>query len=405
MTLEFEKLTEDVRAMAEEMSRQLGFREVKLREALQLLDEYATAWDTLEERVSQAVRQSDEKYYRAARPLHRDHALNQGIRAGAAPELATVIASDGSQIVPDRHAAFLYFLINVGTITYYHGRALAPKVETKPKLVYPRAGERDLEDEFTISSAIVSMRRDQLEIETLAARTAEAIEQPGPRLAILDQRLLYFPVGSLPGPESQNVVKKWQEAMTAVRLAGGWLAGFIDRPGKKSVLSMLYSTKVGQPGFQASDIYRTDLLAGLTDTELYDAVLQPGERSPVFVDVSQHNNSFADNDAQNEVCFFYLKTGPGEQQLARVDIPRSVAEDKMAVGAVHALLVEQCRILGSYPYAITRADEIAVVGRNDQEELENRIALRLAEQDMRPQMTSKQMAKDLARATKSRYKG
>jgi hypothetical protein len=406
MTLEFEKLTAEVVKMAQEMHRQRGLQQVKVQEALRLLDEYAVAWDTLATRVEQAQRQTDEKFYRAALPLHTDHPLNKGIAPGPAPKQATIIASDGSQIVPDRHAAFLYYLINIGTITYYHGRALAPAVETNPRLVYPGSDVLNAEedDAFTISSAIVGMRRDQLEIETLAAKTAQAFGQPGPRLAILDQRLLYFPVGNLPGPERQNVVEKWQEAITAVRLSGGWLAGFIDRPGKKSVLSMLYSMQVDQPGFKASDIYRTDLLAGLTDTHLFDTVLLPSERSTVFVDVSDHNNKFANKDAENEVCFFYLKTGPGEQQLARVDIPRSVAEDHTAVAAIHALLVEQCRILGSYPYTITRADEIAVVGRFDQDELENRISLRLAEYDLRPGATSKQMAKNLARTSKTRYK-
>jgi hypothetical protein len=80
-----------------------------------------------------------------------------------------------------------------------------------------------------------------------------------------------------------------------------------------------------------------------------------------------------------------------------------VAQDEEAVSAVHALIFDQCQILGLYPYVITRADEIAVVGRRDQEELEHRIALRLAEKGIDTQMTSKQQSKQFARSGKTRH--
>ena len=104
-----------------------------------------------------------------------------------------------------------------------------------------------------------------------------------------------------------------------------------------------------------------------------------------------------------EANFIYLRTGEGNRQLARVDIPMWVARDEETVSEVHALIYDQCQILGSYPYVITRADEIAVVGRRDQEELEHRIALRLAEQGIDAQMTSKQQSKDFARSSKTRH--
>ncbi len=78
---------------------------------------------------------------------------------------------------------------------------------------------------------------------------------------------------------------------------------------------------------------------------------------------------------------------------------------KRALSAVHALIFDQCQILGSYPYVITRADEIAVVGRREQEELEHRIALRLAEKGVETRMTSKQQSKQFARSSKTRMKG
>ena len=75
--------------------------------------------------------------------------------------------------------------------------------------------------------------------------------------------------------------EKWQEAMTAVRLSGGWLAGFIDRPGKKSVLSMLTACRSINRASRPVTSIAPILLGGLTDTDLFDAVLSLGERSVV----------------------------------------------------------------------------------------------------------------------------
>lgn len=407
MSLEFEQLTTAVAEMAQQVGRRRDQQRAQLDQALALIHTYAAAWPLIAERMQRAQAQADMKFYRAARPLHSDLPLDRGVAPRELPPRATIIATDGSQIVPDRHAPFLYYLINIGTISYFHGSGRSPEVHSRPVLVYPGSDESESEDAFQLNHALVSMRRDQEEIVTLAAKVAQAKKEPGPVLGILDQRLLYWPIGSSSSAASGRVVENWQEAMSAVHHAGGWLAGFIDRPGKRSVLAMLHTLDLENSGRQISDLYRagSDFYAGLTDTDLFDALLAPGERSVVFVDVSQHNQTFANRDAHNEVCFFYLKTGPAAGQLARVDVPMWVASDKTALGDVHALLVDQCQIIGHYPYVITRADEIAVVGRRDQEELENRIALRLASLDIHTMTTAKQQSKELARGGKTRFEG
>ena len=405
MTLEFEQLASSMDKMVQELSRQQNRQKAQLDLVLEQLAAYAASWEEIEEKIGRAVVLADEKYYRSAVPLHHSHPLDQGIPPSNPPIQATIVACDGSQIVPDRHAPFLYYLINIGTIAYYHGSGDSPDVFTAPTLKYPGADELDEDDLFTLNSALVSLWRDRFEIEALQDTIAKARPHTGPQLAILDQRLLYWPASGLPGREGQKVVEAWQQAMTGIREAGACLAGYIDRPGKRSVLTMLHSLDIDQPGFKVSELYRSALYAGLSDIDLYDPILAPGERSPVFLDISQHNNTFRGRDKENEVCFFYLRTGEGKRQLARVDIPMWVARNENNVKTVHALLYDQCAILGSYPYVITRADEIAVVGRRDQEELENRIALRLADLGMEARMTAKQQSKEFARGGKTRHEG
>lgn len=405
MTLEFEKLTDAVADMVLQVGQRRRRQQEQLAEALDLLNDHANAWDEIESALALAVTLADEKFYRSARPLREQQPLNVGRPPGACPAQATIIASDGSQIVPDRHAPFLYYLINVGVMVYHHGSGRPPDIFTVPQLNYPRDDALEEEDTFALGSALVSLWRDRAEIETLAQTAWDLRRDAAALLAIIDQRLLYWPAGGLPGNEGSKVVEAWQNAMTRVRDSGGWLAGYIDRPGKRSVLTMLHSLNAGRPGFDIGELYSAARFSGLTDADLFDEILAPGERSPVFVDISQHNNTFRERDGRNEVCFFYLKTGPNPRQVARVDVPMWVAEEETAVAAVHALIYDQCRILGYYPYVITRADEIAVVGHRDKEELENRIALRLADAGIAAAETSKQQAKGLARSGRTRHGG
>jgi len=146
-----------------------------------------------------------------------------------------------------------------------------------------------------------------------------------------------------------------------------------------------------------------DDTSGLTDDHLFRQFLGPGQRSKIFVDVSQHNDEFRARDPLNEVCFFYLNPGQRGQHIARVDIPMWVAQDRAAVDDVHSLLVDQCAILGDYPYVLARADEIAVVGRQDQESLSMMIENLMQRQGLAGEMTAKQRSKELARAGRTRH--
>jgi hypothetical protein len=108
-------------------------------------------------------------------------------------------------------------------------------------------------------------------------------------------------------------------------------------------------------------------------------------------------------DEAIEVGFFYLNVANYGSHLARVDVPRWVIEDEGAMDKVHALLYDQCQILGDYPYVLTRADEIAVVGRGDTAELNNWIELQMQREDIYSSATAKQSTKDIARAGKTKF--
>jgi hypothetical protein len=327
--------------------------------------------------------------------------MDAAIPPNPPPGQATIVATDGSQIIPDRHAPYLYSLINIGVVVYFHGRGIPPEQFTEPVLDYP---EKSLADEaFADRGAIVNLRRDRAEIDVLARTAWTYRDEIRPLLAILDQRLLYWPVVGDSDNDGKRVLKTWQDSMTNIRAIGGFLAGYIVRPGKRSILTLLDTFDIQFPTFDKEVLQGKHSWGGLTDASLFSRILGAGERSKVFVDISHHNNEFKAQDEGNEVCFFYLNPGQRGSNIARVDIPRSVAEDEAAVSAVHSLIYDQCQILGDYPYVIARADEQAVVTFRDKNHLDTMIGNKMQQYDISSQITAKQSGKNSARGSKTRH--
>ena len=415
MTLELDKLTPDLEKMALAAAAN---RQAQLRRAEQLrrlVAERATDWPGIRAGLQKAADEADRKYFRAAAPLSEDEPLDMPIPPPAPPHQATIIATDGSQIMPNRHAAYLYYLINIGVIVYQHGGGNAPHIYTKPQLFYPQIEDDVTEDEPGFDKSQVTIARDRAEIETLADIATAYRGAPGGVLALLDQRLLYWPMVGERGA-ADAVVAHWTRAMRHIYETGALLAGYIDRPGKRSVVTML-QTLLDEPDMDWKALGKRPVGNELTDAGLYATLLGPGDRSPVFVDISPANERFAQEDPNIEVCFFYLNAGTsniflegeldprGEARaIARVDIPRWVAEDKTAVAAVHGLVYDQCRIQLNYPYALTRADELAVVGRDDETNLGVMIDLAMQRAGVSGTETAKQSGKDVARGGRTPHR-
>jgi hypothetical protein len=393
-------------------------RQAQLRRAAQLRDllaERATDWAGIRAGLQQAAEKADEKYFRAAAPLSEEEPLDMPIPVAPPPDQATIIATDGSQIMPDRHAAYLYYLINIGAIVYHHGEGRAPHIHTRPELFYPQVEDDQTEDDPGFDKSQVTIARDRAEIEMLANLATAYRGAPGRVLALLDQRLLYWPMVGERG-SAETVVKNWTRAMRHIYETGALLAGYIDRPGKRSVVTML-QTLLDEPDIDWKSLGKRPVGNELTDAGLYATLLGPGDRSPVFVDISPANRRFAEESPTIEVCFFYLNAGfsniileneldpRGEARaIARVDIPRWVAEDRTAVRAVHSLVYDQCRILGNYPYALTRADELAVVGRDDETNLGVMIDLAMQRAGVSGSETAKQSGKEIARGGRTPHR-
>jgi hypothetical protein len=138
-------------------------------------------------------------------------------------------------------------------------------------------------------------------------------------------------------------------------------------------------------------------LRGASDIWLFGQILQPGQRSAVFALQSVSRNRYVEGLSLH---FFYLNVGsPGHPAVARVEIPKWVAQDDASVNSLHQALLQQTNMLGAkpYPYILHRAHETARISRDEQEQIKLRILLELRNGGEAPgEMSGKSSAKHVS---------
>ncbi|MBI1855740.1 MAG: DNA double-strand break repair nuclease NurA, partial [Chloroflexi bacterium] len=126
-----------------------------------------------------------------------------------------------------------------------------------------------------------------------------------------------------------------------------------------------------------------------------------GHRSAVFGIQSSSEKNYK---GALSLHFFYLNVGAdGHPWPVRVEIPKWVADDKEKLDLLHAVLVSQCRMMGSkpYPYLLHRAHETAMVKHEEKEQIEQMLTQELRNQNEEVDEGSyKQSAKDLKGRTR-----
>jgi hypothetical protein len=364
----------------------------------------ASDLDFIHRRIN-LTRQPDISGYRGAAPL--DAPYHEPINAvfplpETTPPSGTVIAADGSQIYPNEQAPFHYFLINTGLFVYHHGSEETPQQLTIPQLFFHKEHVHDKSGHL-IRSRTVDARRTVTEMEQLGKLAWELRGHPRPLIALYDNHLMFSVNADVTGHEF--LTNDYQAALVHLHDSGALLAGYVDNPTRsRVVIRLLYLLSLTDEEVRHTDLSTGGDLEGLRDIHLFDLILQPGERSALMVQNSPRNLKFKQRGESYEIAYFYLKVSTGYQRsIARVDIPLWVARDKTAVDELHALLVAQCQMQGRnpYPYALTRADELAVVTSRDKAKLDEMIALELRRKGLDPHpFSAKTWGKELARSNK-----
>ena len=333
-------------------------------------------------------------------PVNQTHAF------AAIPERYALIASDGSQIMPNRHSAVQYYFIQAATAAIVYGVAekntALLKAETDSKLK-PNYLEFDInklyEEGELIGASVVSNRRDALEIELLAERCkafAEAGVQP---IALADGSLIPF---SLLNPafmrdknKARAVVDRLVEALNVMRKAKAIIAGYVDRPDSNGVVKA--ARLMGKPTSIISKASLRQLEDGawpMFDRELYRDTLPPQQRGSLFDPGWMVNGKDWLGRHHHAMRACYVNFGPGnggQAMIGRIELPVWCAQHASTLAAI---LHRQASLGAGYPFILKAAHEEAVVTREDQNTLETLIQMELRDRGISTDVSLKQAAKN-----------
>lgn len=394
MSLDFQQVRAQVKQMGEHASQRAQHKIDQLQSALDILRQNTNEPERLHQKVELVARNYDANL-RCALPVLRPTGCQPEPMDGhfplpPLPEHATILAADGSQIAPDRHAPINYCLVNVGAIQLHLGEPHAPQISITSQLMYDEAL-------FTprgiLTDARLALIRDINERKCLVDLAEKAA---APVLAFTDG-----PVELWMGREGEGDDRYYQESLDVylenlrrLQKLQVIAAGYVDKPGADLVIRLLEVAMTAED--KLVELRNTRPLRPVIDTDLFRKILGPDERSAVFKLQSRSSARYTNG---LELHFFYLNVGrEGHPWLARIEIPAWVVDNWERVDFLHAALIQQCRVMGSlpYPYVLHRAHEAAVVKLEEKDQVTQMIEMELRQRGVGVgDLSHKQAHKDL----------
>jgi len=390
MPINFQQVREKIQQIGSGAAQRQKALQERQAEARRLLKANASALDLLRARVESA--KAVDANLRCAVPLNET--LDSSVPPPALPERATLIAADGSQINPSRHEQVEFGLVNAGGIVMRINSGESSILHTDSKLMYD---EELFRDGVPLSEGMVALERD-LQERSLLAELAKGQELPV--VTFTDGPIELW--GARDGQEAKayaESLEKYKGVLSRLQTRGVITAGYVDKPGSNLVVRLLELALASPKDME--DLRNFHPLLGVTDRNLFsygsEPLIKPGYRSAVF---SIQSSSAKNYQGVLALHFFYLNAGADDSHphIARVEIPRWVANDASMLGLLHAVLVDQCRVMGArpYPYLLHRAHETAVVSNEEKFQVEQMLMQELRRQGVDVEGGSnKQSAKDL----------
>ena len=363
------------------------------QEISSLIADFADRLEDLRTLVERAA--AANPHLRCAVPT--DEVLNAVITMPGLPPTFTMVAADGSQINPSRHAQVEFCVINVGVVKMVRGSGMTPEIQTHSQLLdydalfLPSGG--------MISEGMVALKRDLREREALAELAGDLLR---PAISMTDGPLELYREPQETA-EFSRTLERYLEVLGTMRDQGLITLGYVDKPGSDLIGRLLELVPVSDDELTTNS-KRQRRFAGVSDRQLMSGLLlNSGDRSAVFAIQSPTALRFTGDLTPH---FFFLNVGkPGKPHLARVEVPGWVACDKMLLGLIQGVLMEQAAIMGTrpYPYILHRAHEVAVVTLPEHQHVEEMIVTEFQRREIPMEESSnKQFHKDLD-TTKTRY--
>lgn len=338
--------------------------------------------------------------------------LDERIPAPARPAVYSAIATDGSEIDPDRHGGSgSFYLVNIGSALIPYGQPTREAQLRSSSTV----GYRE-EDLFIVDPANprrrvpvrdrhLDARRTVQEMRFLAdlAETEAAQHGDVPLVALVDGTLLFSVLEERPQDFLRgHFYRAFVEEMDRLREADVVLAAYASRTRGIDLINLLQALcdhdpdqcnpckglqrPVQQllPGAIAESAPPAPCaLRGLTDAQVLGSQLGLWERSTLLrVRSNVHDPYYREHRAY----YFLLNTSA---EVARVEVPEWVARDPRKLNLVHAVLVDQCAKGLGYPAALARADDRAVITTTDRQTLDSLVRQEMARRGVHTRASAK----------------
>jgi hypothetical protein len=359
MALDFQRIREQIRIIGEQAPRHIKHLEELYNRAVTLLEAGPEEIAFMRLKAQRAVEEFDSNL-RFGLPLEDSltscYSGKQGVLDG------TLIAVDGSQIIPDLHAEINFGLINLGAVIMRYDDPGPPRIKINSQLLY----ENQLYTETGIISDLqFSLLRDINERHWLAEL---ASENRAPVTALTDGPIELWGARQGEGwADFKQSLEEYKQVLSSLGRLGVTVCGYVDSPAANLVTRFLETDIIAEA--RLPNIRKEHPLRGVKDRVLFSGVLRSGERTGVF---RLQSRSAQDYPGDLALHFFYLNVGSqANSQLVRVEIPSWVARNDGRLDNLQAVLVEQCRILGDrpYPYLLHRAHETALVSMGEKEQI------------------------------------
>ncbi len=398
MSLDLTKVASQVWGMVTRLRAGGEERQERLKNALEALHGRAGELDSLKRKLASS---KDKTTWLVAGLVD---GLDRHYSVLSLPAEFTVLATDGSHIGVDRHRSTRCYLINIGSVVLHYGVQPTAALDSSPCLY---AGDEDLViapagvdkgREQLVEGALLDIKRGVEECRHLAELTA-GLPAGGSVLALLDGSLILWGLMSKDYPEfvTEALLKRgFLSHLDDIRKLGRdrrlALASYISFPRSTDVVNVLRVALcpgeiVDTDRCSACRTRECETVAGVQDRELFFSLLDPGERSALFISQS---SVVQKHYGEHQVYFFYLRVG---DEVARVEIPQWVARDEHLLNLVHPLVLDQCRRGQGYPVALSEAHEQAVVTGADRDNFWQLVESSLMEEGLSTLGSAKSLSK------------
>jgi hypothetical protein len=360
--LDLTKLARQMQGISQHMLAESAATRERLDRAEQLMQ---SAQQVQAELVSRQELWRDRLIFTAAMPIEP---LETRAKVDLVNSPHSVVATDGSQIAPSHHEIAYCYLINIGRIALHYGQSKLPLLDSLPEVFY-RSEDLYVSRQWGIrTEEWMSYCRTIAEAEVLAELATQAqseMTESSNLLALTDGSLLYWFLEPLPKEGRDRILQPILKSWDQLKSIGVPLVGYISASRSGEALNFLrfHTCPYIAPDCftncsDVTDKAPCQVLDPLRDVGVWGRLLAVGERSPLWRSSAKVQDFYGDH----AIHFCYVNVGA---EIARVEVPQWVAEDKVLLQQALGMVLAQVRKGYGYPVALAEAHNQAVVRGGD----------------------------------------